>query len=228
MNCPQCDSPVSEGSTVCPKCGAELELLFDDVLIATVKRPSRWQYFTGIAVVLITSALAIALLFVGLFSMIPDERFVVPGTHEVELNNAGQYTIFWEYQSYIDGVVYASSSFDGLLIHLYKDDSSEVKLSNPTGNSEYSANGKAGISIIEFEIDEPGIYTLVSYYDEEGSDNNVVLAISQYSLMNSLIRSAIIGTIGFLIGLIIIIRAMVMRRRISLTAGVTPVDKFWC
>ncbi len=236
MNCPKCQALVSADWIVCPKCGTQLNQPSSDVAILQVKRPSRWQYFTGTAIVLVTSALAMGLLFAGLFlnliNIIPEMRMVMPGTHDIELDSAGKYTVFWEYQSFFEGVLYGGqTSLSGMTMWLYDDNSNLIEMSLSSGTSKYEANGRAGVSLAEFEIDEPGTYTIIADYKEGDSGSDIVLAISRYSLRSSLISfiwPSIIGTLGFIIGLIIIIRAIVMRRNIGRREGVTPVDRFWC
>ena len=226
MNCPKCQSPVSADWIACPKCGTQLSQMPMGIAVTEVKRPSRMQYFAGVAIIVITSAIAIGLLVSNVLSLLtPDMRITVPGTHQLALNNAGYYLLFCEEQDSSNGSCDSISDMD---IHLYDSASNPVELSYPSSDINYTINDKSYSAVFDFWVDEPGNYTLVANYDEEKSGPDAVIAISCFDFMGAFTASFAIGTLGFIIGLIIIIRTAIKRRSISRRAGVTPVDRFWC
>jgi len=184
------------------------------------------QYFAGIAIIVITSAIAIGLLVSGALNLVkPDMSVTVPGTHQLALNSSGYYLLFCEEQYSGSGSCDAISDMD---INLYYSDSNPVELSYPSSDIDYTIDGKSYSSIYDFWIDEPGTYTLVVEYDEGESGPDAVIAVTGFDFMGAFTASFAIGTIGFIIGIVIVIRAAMKRRSIGRRAGVTPVDRFWC
>lgn len=231
MNCPKCQTPVAADWALCPKCGILLNQppIGVGIPLVEVKRPSRWHYFLGIAIILITSAIAMVILIVSMLtSLMPDTRVVVPGTHQLALNKTGGYIIYHEYQSNIDGKLYYTKSVSGIKVYLYDSASKPVELKYPSTTTSYEINGKAGKSVMEFWIHEPGTYTLVANYSAGESGPDIVLAIGESAFFGAFIKSFIIGTFGLILGLIVIIRAAVKRRSIGRRVGVTTIDRFWC
>ena len=226
MNCPKCQSPVSADWIACPKCGTQLSQMPMGIAVTEVNRPSRMQYFAGISIIVITSAIAIGLLVSGALNLVrPDMRFTVPGTHQLVLNDSGYYLLFCEEQGS------GSDSCDAIAdmeINLFDSASNPVELSYPSTDIDYTIDDKSYSSIYDFWIDEPGTYTLVAEYDEGESDPDAVIAISGFDFMGAFATSFAVGTIGFIIGLIIMIRTAMKRRSVGRRAGVTPVDTFWC
>lgn len=183
------------------------------------------QYLAGTAIIIVTTVIAIALLVSGAFSIIkPDMSVTVPGTRQLELNDTGYYILFCEEQ----GSGSSCDAIEDMEINIYDSSSNPVELSYPSGDINYTIDGKSYSSIYDFWLDEPGTYTLVAEYDEGETGPDVVIAISNFNFMSAFMASFAIGTIGFIVGLIIIIRAAMKRRSVSNQHGVTPVDKFWC
>ena len=226
MNCPKCQSPVSADWIACPKCGTQLIQMPMGIAVMEVNRPSRWQYFAGIAIIIITSAIAIGLLVSSTLNLLtPDMSITVPGTHQLALSDSGYYLLFCEEQDS------SSSSCDAIAdmdIKLYDSVSNPVELSYPSSDIDYTINDKSFSAIFEFWIDEPGNYTIVANYDEGKNGPDAVIAIGRFDFMGAFTASFAIGTLGFIVGLIIMIRAAMKRRSIGRRAGVTPVDRFWC
>ena len=226
MNCPKCQSPVSADWIACPKCGTQLSQMPMGIAVTEVNRPSRMQYFAGIAIIVITSAIAIGLLVSGALNLVtPDMSITVPGTHQLALNDSGYYLLFCEEQGSSSGSCDAIADMD---IKLYYSDSNPVELSYPSSDIDYTIDGKSYSSIYDFWIDEPGTYTLVVEYDEGESGPDAVIAVTGFDFMGAFAASFAIGTIGFIIGIIIVIRTAMKRRSIGRRTDVTPVDRFWC
>ena len=81
---------------------------------------------------------------------------------------------------------------------------------------------------VEGLVSKPGTYTLDAEYDAGKSGTDTVIALGCFDITGTFLISFIIGTLGFIVGIIIIIRAAVKRRSIGRRAGMTAVDRFWC
>jgi len=148
----------------------------------------------------------------------PDIQLVVPGTHEIYLEEPGKYTIFYEYQSVVDSKVYSTGQVSGLWVSLVsKDDHRDVPLSKPSTSTSYEWSGRAGESIFEFEIAEPGTYVLTADYSG-GSGTDIVLAIGQFNFWG-VIRTILIGLgifcVALIVGGFVILITYIKRRRKS-------------
>jgi hypothetical protein len=226
LNCPKCQSPVSADWMACPKCGTQLSQMPMGIAVTEVHRPSRMQYFAGVAIIVITSAIAIGLLVSSVLGFLtPDMNVTVPGTHQLALNNSGYYLLFCEDQGSSSGSCNAIADMD---INLYDSASNPVELSSPSSDINYTINDKSYSAVYDFWIDEPGNYSLVADYKEGKSGPDATLAIGNFNFFGAFLASFAIGTLGFIVGLIIIIRTAMKRRSIGRRAGVTPVDRFWC
>lgn len=226
MNCPKCQTPVSADWALCPKCGTLLnQQLPMGVPVTEAKRPSRWHYFAGIAIIIVTTIIAIGILVANALNLVtPDMRVTVPGTNPLNLEKTGAYLLFCEEDASSSGSCDSIADMD---IKLYDSASNPVELDYPSAEINYEINGKSYSAIFEFEIDESGTYTLDAKYDTGKSGPNATIAIANYDFMGAFLAAFAIGTLGFIVGLIIIIRASMKRRSVGRRADVTPVDRFW-
>lgn len=148
-------------------------------------RPGRWGYGIALLVFLIGSLLAGVLAFrfvTGLMNLTDSlTQVVVPGTADLTLTETGDYTIFYEHQSVVDGRVYITGeAVPGLDVSLVlKEDGSPVALSPPGTSTTYSVSDRAGVSVLAFSIDRPGTYELSASYPPGRSGPEVVLAVGQ-------------------------------------------------
>ena len=183
----------------------------------TTRPPSGWHYLIGVAVWIVGIALFVVLVITQIAGNLPQVQVVVPGTHEIYLEKPGKYTVFYEYQSVIDNKIYATGeSLSGMLVILKsKEDSREIALSRPSTSSSYQAGegGRAGTSVLEFEIEEPGSYILSAQYPGGVSGSDVVFAIGQFNLAGIILGGLGIFFGTLIIGGFIIIRAHLKRRR---------------
>jgi len=107
-------------------------------------------------------------------------QMAAPGTAELYMKKAGEYTIFREDVSVVEGRFYSTGETvpPGLVIELFDLSSSEkVELSPPFASSTYSFAGRSGRSIAAFEIDHPGIYRMTASYPPGREGPQVVLAV---------------------------------------------------
>ena len=227
MYCQQCGNQVLEDWLVCPRCGASLSPASIEPPgsitenqspvtkpTAPTKHPNAWFYTFGPAVIVITSIVAIVLLFTALLTA-PDMRFAVPGTHEVDFDSSGEYTLFYEYKSSVNGIIYSTGASppDMTVTLQSKDDAQNVPLLTGSGTSSYEIGGKAGVSMFEFDIDEPGTYILSAEYTDGSTEPPIVFAVGRFNLESTFIRSFAIGTGGFVIGMFSILVVFLLRRR---------------
>lgn len=107
-------------------------------------------------------------------------RVVVPGNAVLTLDKAGQYTIYHEKKSTVDGRYYASETVSGLRLRLADEATgTPVKLTEPAVAANYTIGNKTGSSIYAFTIDRAGRYRLAADLAEGRSEPKAVLAIEQ-------------------------------------------------
>ncbi|MDY6834636.1 MAG: zinc ribbon domain-containing protein [Chloroflexota bacterium] len=227
MNCQKCGNQVLDNWLVCPRCGASLSQASSGLpesrienqspvirSTAPAKHPSAWFYALGPAIIVITSIVAIVLLFISLLAT-PETRFSVPGTHEVALDYSGEYILFYEYKSSVDGITYSTGATppDMIVSLQSSDDAQTIPLSTGSGTYSYDIGDRAGVSMFEFEIDEPGTYIISAEYSDGSTEPPVVFAVRHFDITEAVVRSLAIGTGGFVIGVFSIVIVFMLRRR---------------
>ncbi len=193
--------------------------------------PSRWHenhvigipvLIGGVAVSIVGFVIFGVFLFNRLSDLAPDIQVVVPGTHEIQLEESGKYTVFYEYRSVVDNKVYSTGeSLSGMIVTLQsKKDFREVAMSRPSGSTTYEIGGRAGVSVLEFEIDEPGTYLLTADYAAANSGPDVVFAIGKSNILSTVLialgiffGTLIVGGGTVIVGVVIIVRAFLKRRK---------------
>lgn len=161
--------------------------------------PSRWFYGLAVLIALAGSAVFVVFLFGTLGGLARGlQRITVPGSHEIRLDKAGTYFVYHENRSVRDGTVpSAAETLSGLQCAVrHKASGEKVRLGPASANSEYALGGRAGKAILQFSIDEPGIYEFAAWYEDGGGD--IVLAVGQDFTMK--IFASIFGGIGILFG----------------------------
>lgn len=110
-------------------------------------------------------------------------RVVVPGEKVVVLPAPGDYTIFHEHKTVVDGIVYSSSedSITGLRCTLKNNLTNEnVPLTPSSSNMTYSFGSKEGRSIFDFNAGKGGTFHLSCLFPEaEHAGVKTVLAIGK-------------------------------------------------
>lgn len=107
-------------------------------------------------------------------------QMAAPGTAELDLDKAGEYTIFYEDVSVVEGRFYSTGEAvpPGLIIEVIDLSSGEeLDLSPPFGSSTYTFSGRSGRSIAAFEIDHSGAYRMTASYPPGTEGPQVVLAV---------------------------------------------------
>ena len=127
-------------------------------------------------------------------------QVIVPGEQEIVLPEPGDYTIFHEYESVVDGKVYSGpAGLAGMQCTLRsKATGSTVPLEKPAGQSTYTINDRSGTSVLAFTIDEPGTYVLTGEYGPNERGPDAILAID-HGFIGKL-TTLIFGAMGIFFG----------------------------
>ena len=182
-------------------------------------RPSWWFYVLAVLVLLGGGGLSAVLLISGLIGMSKDlTQVLAPGKTVLTLKEAGDYTIFLERESVMDGRAYSTvGDVSGLRCTLVnKDSGAEVELSRPAGSESYTMGGRSGVSAFSFELSQPGAYELSAEYPDGQSGPQVVLAIGHAfvrRLLTTIIEVFGIGGGSIALALIIGVWTFVARLR---------------
>lgn len=179
---------------------------------AKTKTGVRQKYILG-SVLGIIGIIGFIIFVVFLFKQIKEQtpkiQVVIPGMHEIELSEPGQYTIFYEYRSVVDSEIYMTGEAlpAEILVTLYhRAGDKEVDLKQPSMNNTYNMGGRAGISLLEFNINNPGIYIINARYAGDAERPDIILAVGQFKLFG-----VIFGAIGiFFISLVITITGCII------------------
>ena len=106
-------------------------------------------------------------------------RIVVPGSTVIALDRPGHYTIFHERRSFVDDRYYESKSVDGLRVTLIAETGgAPVALVPPKMSSSYEIGERQGVSILAFDIAQPGRFRLNANLANGAAEPKVVLSIS--------------------------------------------------
>ncbi|MHC4663192.1 MAG: hypothetical protein ACYS8W_16140 [Planctomycetota bacterium] len=109
-------------------------------------------------------------------------NFALPGMKELELTETGFYSVYYEYQSRLDGKYYNSPNmFPDMKLSLKKKgEEKELVINRPENRSaSYSWGDKSGKLQFEFAINEPGAYEFAGKYDAGNSGPELVLSVGQ-------------------------------------------------
>lgn len=132
---------------------------------------SRAWYLTA----LVPLAIGITIAVVSFSRLIDNvesmQRLVAPGERTFVLN-AGEYVVFGESESTVDGTVYRNDSF-AVNCALTTEGGTQIPLSRPTGKTRYALGGYSGTGLFEFAL--PSAQTVKLACTSE--DGKVVLAI---------------------------------------------------
>ena len=143
-------------------------------------KPSRWYYAFAMLVFMAGCGASLVLLVRQLKSLSASlVQVLAPGDAELNLAQAGTYTIFYEHQSIWGGRTFSTGErLSGLECELFsRTTGSGVTLFAPHTSSTYSIRGRSGRSIFQFDIGRPGPYVLSSRYADGQLQPQVVLAV---------------------------------------------------
>ena len=164
-------------------------------------KPGRWFYGLAGVVFIVGGSLFTVFLLNGLSSLTEAlTQVVVPVKSDITFPEAGKYTIFYEYQSVVGNRLYFTGErLSGLQCTLAsKATGYRIALSRPLTRSTYSLGGRKGVSVLEFNIDRPGIYEFSASYPGGHEGPEVVLAMGQGFLKN--LMGTIFGGLAIFFG----------------------------
>jgi hypothetical protein len=130
------------------------------------------------------------------------QRFVVPGTIELTLDQSGVTTIFHEPKSVFEGNYYALENISGLRASVTPAaGGASLPLSAPGGSETYDMGGHAGTAVLAFTAPAPGHYRLTVGYSDNRAEPKTVLTVSQ-GFLGSLLRT-VFGGIAIGLGAVV-------------------------
>jgi len=138
----------------------------------------------------------------------------VPGEAVLTLE-PGHYTIFHESRSLVDGRIYSGTDVSGLEVSLEPVHAGPaLALQQPGMASSYEIGGRAGRSVLAFDVAQPGEYRLVAGYPQGEAKSKAVLAVGRETVggIVSLVLS-VIGIIFLGVAIAVLIVVMTYRRR---------------
>jgi hypothetical protein len=181
--------------------------------------PSRWYYLLSLFIVSVGAGLFFLIMFKGL-SGIPDKlaQMEAPGTAEMTFAEPGKYTVFYEHRSVIEGKVYdTGENLSGLWVTVVsKETGSPVPLVQPSVSTSYEVGNRAGVSVLEFNIERPGVYQVSATYPDNKDGQRVAMAVGQgvAGRITATIISGLATMFGsVLLAIVISVITFVKRRR---------------
>jgi len=140
-----------------------------------------------------------------------------PGTVDLDLQDVGEYTIFYENVSFVDGRFYSTGDAipSGLEMEVVDLSSGEKADLHPSvGGSTYTIGGRSGRSIAAFAIDHPGVYRMTSRYSPGSEGPEVALAVG-HDFVGKMISMMLVSSAAFFGSIIIaaIILVSIQRKR---------------
>lgn len=174
----------------------------------TTTIPSRWRYLLGLLFAL-GGVFGFVVLLVNTVS--PDLRIVMPRSHQIEMGK-GNYTLFYEYRSEINGQVYSSEiEVPGIRVAVISPDGAGVELAQLTMNENYKIGGRLGYSVLEFQVEKDGIYTIVGGFPDGTTGTDIVMAIGKKDPGSVLFATlSLLG--GLIVASVLVIGTLMTRR----------------
>ncbi len=142
-------------------------------------QPSVWYYGLAVLIIILGFVAFAEYLFAGVSSTESGlMQLTAPGSAELNLKVPGEYTIFYESQSYFNGSVYNTGGQmpGGLKIIVSEKASGETLATYTATGTTYSMGGRSGQSITAFKVERPGIYWINTSYPKVPGPE-VVLAV---------------------------------------------------
>lgn len=166
----------------------------------------RTWYLLALVPFAVGAALAVVS-FVRLFDNLEGmPRLVVPGERSVELD-AGNYVVYGESRSIVDGTAYVSDQFS-VRCALAKQDGTEIPLSHSSIERTYELGDHAGSGLFEFEL--PTRETVKLSCTTE--DGKVVLAIGR-GIGGAIVAGVLSVMLGGLAAVVVFVVVFIKRRR---------------
>lgn len=102
-----------------------------------------------------------------------------PGNADLDLKEPGEYTLFYENQSYFNGSIYnTGEQIPALQFSVSEKASGQTLATYPASGSTYSMGSRTGRSVMSFNVEKTGIYWINTSYPREPGPE-VVLALGR-------------------------------------------------
>ncbi|MFZ2377290.1 MAG: hypothetical protein WAV83_08775 [Methanothrix sp.] len=140
--------------------------------------PGIWRYGLALAIVIAGFGTFAWYLSSGISGSLAGlTQMAAPGEVELDLDEPGEYIIFYENESYFDGRFYRTAEqIPGLEIAVVEKASGRrLRTYPPAGSLAYSLGGRSGRAIMAFKADEAGIYAINASYPS-GHGPQIILA----------------------------------------------------
>jgi hypothetical protein len=143
-------------------------------------QPSIWYYGLAVLIIIVGFVAFAGYLFSGVSSTGSGMmQMTAPGNAEMDLKEPGEYTIYYESQSYFNGSVYNTAGrIPGLQFSVSEKASGQTIATRTATGTTYSMGSRFGQSITAFTVERPGIYWINTTYPKEPGPE-VVLAVGK-------------------------------------------------
>ena len=195
--------------------------------------PSRWFHLLGVALIVLGAYGG----YEGVLSFMRSlsagtTRAVFPGEIVTTFTAPGEYKIYYESQSVLNGRVFdTGEKLPGLTFEVNDVKTGEsIPLSAPRYSETYQLNGRVGRTVLRFQISQPGEYKVVAHYIGENQGDEAVFAVGNLQIFHTILAlfSAIacvvlLGTGGLAVIIVVEVRRSSAERKLdAAAAGVTP------
>ena len=146
--------------------------------------PSGWRYL--LAALLATAGVA-AFIVLQIKDTDPDFRMILRGSQQLDLDN-GSYTLFYEHTTMLNGQVFSTDSIvPAIRFFVIGPDETGIELETLDSNENYDFDGRAGYSMVNFDIESPGMYTIGGGYPDGPAGSIFIFAIGKSASASLLI-----------------------------------------
>ncbi|MGE0880129.1 MAG: hypothetical protein AB7L13_17340 [Acidimicrobiia bacterium] len=183
-------------------------------------RPSKAWIWIGAVLMAIGAIAGIAIAGIGAKQMSDDidtkfARFVAPGSADISISKAGDYVIYYEFRSDVDGTRYETSETPpNFTATVRAPDGRSLELRPYTHDITFSVNDRAGIAREKFRADAAGRYNVA--INATGATAPFVVAVGAPvvpRLWRLIAVAALVGGLCFVTGLVVLIVTIVKRRK---------------
>ncbi len=168
---------------------------------------SRAWYLTALVPLAIGITIAVVSFSRLLDNLQSMQRMVAPGERTFVLN-AGQYIIYGETTSTVDGVAYHNTGFS-LNCRLTAEDGTTIPLERPTGKITYAMGGHEGTGMFEFDL--AGSSNVKLSCETDGG--KAVVAIGG-GIGAAIVVAIVCGLFGVLGGVAVLLVVYFVRRKV--------------
>lgn len=141
--------------------------------------PPIWHYGISLLIIVLGFAAFAGLIYSGIADMQSDlVQILVPSDEKLNWEKPGEYTVFYENNSMVNGKYYSTAEeYPDLHLSVMEISTGEYLRVYPAKESlTYSMGGRSGRSIMAFDVVRPGAYEVkTTYSGSTGSE--IVLAI---------------------------------------------------